>query len=422
MKNYFLALIVGATVSISCSKDNELTTPIPSSSPVDTLDTRTPGVLSFTKWQVLDQENNGNSSDLLIDYAIFSPLNKIDELRLLISKTALTSQEAAAITNYKKLPLESSYRNFIDINTTDTNNEKIVENQLYYIYILGLFKDAETGPALSKQINCTLKNEIHVYSPKLSGSFKATEDIAIGSDGSIYANGGSLGPDKIYKVTTDGVSTVHATGLNNPVGITIDSEDNLYATNFKNTRINKITTNGEISVFANDSRLAGGGGIIITNQNIVFNTFWASSTLYQITENQVSNFTTNSKFNGPVGVTYDKQRDKIYVSSFNNGKIFHVDNKGGLTEIADTPASIGHISYANDHFYITGWKEHKVYIVTLNGEIVSTIGTGNNAQVDGTSTTAQFTQPNGIEATPNGKYVYVTQGNGNLRKIILPRK
>jgi DNA-binding beta-propeller fold protein YncE len=205
------------------------------------------------------------------------------------------------------------------------------------------------------------------------------------------------------------------------VGIALDTEGKIYSSNFNNTTIKKTTPVGVTSNLVTNNLLTGGGGLAFDNDGNLFNTFFSSATLYKITNGVVTEFTTSNLFNGPVGLTYDKVRGELYVASFNSGKILNVAVDGTVTEVADTPATIGHLAYANDHFYVTGWNEHKVYKVSLTGAIVETIGRGTNADLDGPAASAQFSQPNGIAVSPDGRYVFVSQGNGKLRKIIMAR-
>ncbi len=93
------------------------------------------------------------------------------------------------------------------------------------------------------------------------------------------------------------------------------------------------------------------------------------------------------------------------MANWNNGKIYRIASDNPLALVATTPASIGHISYANCHFYITGGQQNKVYQINEAGEIVEEIGTGTKVNVYGNATTTSFAGTNGIEATPDGKDV-----------------
>ncbi|WP_340199801.1 hypothetical protein [Ascidiimonas sp. W6] len=380
--------------------------------------------ISFVSFEALDRENLGNGADVYINYSIASDVSLIKELRLLVSKTTISIEEAIQVTNpnYGVLTISESNQEMLSKNLSDIEGNLVNEDINYYVYILGILKDSEASPELSPVAELMLVNEIAVTTPKLSGSFFAMEDIVIDSEGTLYVNGGGINQDLLYKVTKDGESSVLNNKMNFGVGITLDDEGNIYTSSFTSTVIKKITPEGEATDFVVDTRLVGGGGLTFDANGNLFNCFYSSTKLFKITAGLVEEYTTSTLFNGPVGITYVQEQDKLYVSSFNDGKIFEIGSDSSIKEIADTPASIGHLSYADGYFYVTGYIENKVYKVSLEGVVAATIGTGAFSELDGTADKATFSQPNGIEVTPDGKYVYVTQGSGTLRKIILERE
>lgn len=386
--------------------------------------TETPsGEFTLSNFELSDTENQGNGSDIVLNYSITSDLSVLKELRLFVSKTTLSQDQATQVSGsgYKTLPATASQELTLDADLKDTDGNLISEATSYQVYLLGVFQNTEIASILSGAVSFTLKNETLVTSMELTGPFNAMEDIAMAGDGTLYVNGGGTSPNNLYKVTPEGVSSILSNELSGAVGIDLDSEGNIYSSNFNNTTIKMTTPAGVTTNLVTDNRLTGGGGLAFDNDGNLFNTFFSSATLYNITDGVVNEFITSNQFNGPVGMTYDKARGELYVASFNSGKIFNVSAAGTVTEVADSPATIGHLAYANDHFYVTGWNEHKVYKVSRTGEIVETIGRGTNADLDGPSASAQFSQPNGIAVSPDGRYVFVSQGNGRLRKIIMAR-
>lgn len=411
------------TLVFFCSCSGDDSDPKDPKDPVDP----TQAGITFGEITAKDYENMGHSGDILLSYTIpDGDISKIEELRFFVSTSSgitVNSLLQVSESNYRLTPISASVSTKLDANLNDIDGNLIVEGADYTVYILAVLNDDSQEPTLSNPISLRLNNEIVVTTPKLTGSFNASEDIVITSDGTLYANEGFEGSG-LYKVTPEGASSVVSSAMQGPVGIALDNDENVYTSNFGGTVIKKITPSGVVSDFVTDSRLAGGGGLAFDNDGNLFNTFYSSSTVYRVSPaGDVENFATSNVFNGPVGVAYDRARGNLFVASFDTGKIFNVSDDGSVTEVADTDLSIGHLSYANDHFYITGWNEHKVYKVSLTGEVVAEIGSGSNAQNDGTVLEAAFTQPNGIEATTDGRYVYVTQGgNGGLRKIVMPRE
>lgn len=388
--------------------------------------------VNLSAFNVADRENLGNSGDIYLNYSISGDISELNEVRLMVSKSTLTREEAenVASENYFVPELSSSFQSIINENLLDVAGDLITEDELYNIYILMVF-DGEIVSELSEPVSLTLSNEIVVTTPTLSGSFNAMEDIVISSDGTLYVNGGGISETALYKVTSDGESSLLNNSMEGAVGIALDANENIYSSNFNARTIKKTTLSGTATDFVSvtndfdtDDRLVGGGGLAFDEEGYLYNTFWASSTLYRITPaGVIENFVTSSSLNGPVGVYYDRDDQELYVSNFTDGKILNVSTDDGtITTVVDTDISIGHLCVADGYFYATGWDEHVVNRVSPDGNKVEVIGSGLDGTTDGTVSEASFSQPNGIDATPDGKYIYVTQGDGKLRKIVLKRE
>jgi len=338
----------------------------------DTSETKTPAAALLKLNVVTDTENNGNSADVLINYNLSgADMSTIKEVRLYFSTQSDIETESllqVPASNYSLIPVSSALDKTMDANLKDTDGNPVAEGENYTAVLLAIYKDVTIDPLISNSKSITLNN------------------------------------------------------VRGPVGIALDSDENVYTSNFNTTIIKKITPDGAVTDYITNDKLVGGGGLAFDNEGNLFNTFYATKSIFKMNNSgNLETVVTSNTFNGPVGVTYDKTRGKLFVASFDTGKIFYVADNGDVTEIAYTDLTIGHLSYANDHFYATGWNQHKVYKIDLEGNIVNRIGSGSNQQLDGNESTAAFSQPNGVEATPDGKYVYVSQGNGNLRKIIMPR-
>lgn len=403
---YLVSLFVIICFSSSCSEDE---------SP------EVEDELIFSNLSLTDLGNGGDASDFHLTGFLDGNIESLSSLKLFLIKgeEALDVDAVVASTSFQNLAVSKTLSIQIDSELEDSDSEVVTEDVPYQVIVQGTFSSGETFiEELSSAV--MLKNEIVLTTPSLNGNFNATEDIVAAPDGTLYVAGGATDPNSIYKVSPNGESSIFSSGHSNPVGITIDKEGNLYASNFQATTIHKISASGVVSDFISDPLLSGGGGVAIDNDGVLYNAFFAKPTLFRYQNNVLDEFVNNSSFNGPVGMDYDPIEDQLYVSSFSNGKIFSIEKDGTITEIADTPASIGHLAYFNNHFFVTGWNEHKVYQVAADGEIVATLGSGVVGNRDGNEN-ATFTNPNGIAVSPDGKYVYVSQGDGKLRKIILPR-
>ena len=405
-----ISLMVLFACSLACSDDDG--------------GTETPtGNFSISNFELSDIENQGDGSDISVAYSISSDVSVLSEIRLIFSESPITVAEATALSGNQFTALDVASSGDINLSAAfrSSGNEFIEEDVTYQVYLLGVFSNSEITPILSSANPFSLKNETIVTTMELSGPFNGVEDVALAANGTLYVNGGGTSPSSLFKITPDGVSSVLSSGMDNAVGIAIDANGNVISSSFRSTTIYSTTPEGVTTPLVTDSRLTGGGGRFFDNNGNLYNAFFSQDVLFQIKDGAVSEFATSSSFNGPVGITYDKTRGHIYVSSFNTGSIYRVADDGSVTLIGDTPANIGHMSFANDHFFVTGWNQNQVYKLSLNGDIVETLGTGRTGDSDGPGNTAQFNQPNGIEVTDDGRYAYVSQGNGTMRRLIMAR-
>ncbi len=134
---------------------------------------------------------------------------------------------------------------------------------------------------------------------------------------------------------------------------------------------------------------------------------------------EVEDFVTSSRFNGSIGLDYDKVRDRFYVTNWDGANILIVERNGSITTLLQHNFPFGRSAYLNDKIYVTSYTSHHILIVSMEGEILETIGNGTEAIVDGPAATASFDNPNGIAVTPDESAIYIASGGGPVRKIIL---
>jgi glutamine cyclotransferase len=380
--------------------------------------------LRLESFHAHDYGNEGNASDIFLTCGVSGTLDKFQKLRFILRLSSSGFNVVKALTlpesSYVEVDVDENIEVSFPEALKDADGVSISEGKLYTIFILGLPTPCSKVPVLLEgSEKLMLIDEIVVTTPKLNGPLPAMEDISIDPEGNLYISGGSLSTSSLFKVTPDGTVSALSTTLSHPVGNTLDDNGNVYVTNFGSININLVTSTGITSVFVADERLFRGGGIIRDNDGALYNTFWAIKTVYKITEAGVEVLLTSDLLNGPVGMAYDEVNDNIFVGNFNDGKIFRITKEKTITEIAQIPAAIGHLDYRDGVLYATGWNEHKVFLVSVNGEILATIGNGNEETVDGPASEASFFRPNGIALSKDGKCLFISQGDGTLRKIVL---
>ena len=253
-------------------------------------------------------------------------------------------------------------------------------------------------------------------------------DLTVDSNGNIYITQG-LGGSSISKITPDGIVSTYVSGLNGTTGITIDDDGNLYVGEYFSHRILKIETDSTITTYA--SGISGPGGLAFDQQgNLYVANFGTTlpigngTEIYKITnDGTLSLFATHDDFSAPVGITVD-ENSNIYVTNANDNKIFKLTHSGNnveislLAEINGYPGlNLGYATLLNDKIYTTS-NSHRIFQITLDGNVSLFAGTGTAGSIDGPIETAEFNGPNGITEDLSNGVLYVSDYiSRSLRKI-----
>ncbi len=195
--------------------------------------------------------------------------------------------------------------------------------------------------------------------------------------------------------------------FNNPKGICIDTQGNIYVADQGNNKIRKITSAGIVSTFAgsgNPGTKNGQGGA--------------------------------AEFQGPYGLFYSKS-GAIYVADEDNHLIRRITLTGGVTTFAGSgvagkkdgqgavaeffePHQICEDNSGN--FYVTDYKNNIIRKITPTGLVSTFVGNGIQKNMDGQGVNSSFEGPVGIcfDGTSN---LYVADFLGHkIRKIDLNGK
>jgi streptogramin lyase len=190
--------------------------------------------------------------------------------------------------------------------------------------------------------------------------------------------------------------------FNNPSGVAVDGNGNVYVADSYNNKIRKITASGEVTT------LAGSGAPGTANGT-----------------------GTAARFNGPSGVTVD-QNGILYVADTDNQKIRKIEAGGvvstlagsgsfGSTDGTETLASFngpsGVAVDVNNNVFVADAGNNKIRKISATGEVTTLAGSGVEGAMDGSGIEANFKYPEGVAVDGNGK-VYVADGyNNKIRKI-----
>lgn len=248
-----------------------------------------------------------------------------------------------------------------------------------------------------------------------TATFNQPSGVAVDTKGIVYV--ADLNNNKIRKITLDGiVSTLAGTGIagntngagnvasfEEPFGIAVDANSNVYVTDQQNYRVRKITPQGIVSTFA--------GSI----------------------KGDADGIGTAARFFRPSGITVDTGGN-VYVSDVVNLKIRRITPSGVVTTLCgsgnngslDGAANVA--SFKEPSGLAFDAKTGRIYIADIsnnsiratlvaNGAVITIAGIQAKGANDGPWNSATFSFPKDMVADDAGNVYVADAGNNRIRKI-----
>lgn len=199
-------------------------------------------------------------------------------------------------------------------------------------------------------------------------------------------------------------STGTAASFNNPQGIVMDNNGNIYVADTLNDTLRRVSLMGVVTTWAGTTGQPG----------------------------NINATGTASSFNVPHGLAMD-QAGNIYVADTGNNLVREVSPMGVVTTLAGsgatgsgdgigTAASFnGPLGVAVDYagnVYVTDSLNNTIRKITQQGVVTTLAGTpGVTGSTDGSGTAAAFNGPEGLAVDATGNLYVADTGNHALRKI-----
>lgn len=246
--------------------------------------------------------------------------------------------------------------------------------------------------------------------PVSSASFNNPTGLTIDEFGNLFVT--DIYNHKIRKISFDGVVTTLAGGtpgsadgqgasasFNNPIGITLASDGNLYITDSGNHKIRVIASDGTVTSLAGSNTFGSNDGI------------GSAASFYY-----------------PYGIVSDNS-GYLYVADRGNSKIRKVSLAGevstfigndagfndGITSLASFTIPQGLAVDVNGNLLVTDTGNNKIRKISSTNVVSTIAGSGNSGFLDGVGTSASFYMPVGLFRDSDGSF-YFTNGN-TIRKI-----
>ncbi|MEZ4797549.1 MAG: T9SS type A sorting domain-containing protein [Flavobacteriaceae bacterium] len=242
--------------------------------------------------------------------------------------------------------------------------------------------------------------------------------LVFDSDGNLYASSYTQG--KIYKYDNSYNVSEFTSFPSNAVGIAINSTNEIFNCDFGTSRIRSFLPNGSLNLNLLQSGYPAGIIKDYGSDDLIFTKFSGNSIHRLSTNGSVSLISNAPELDGPVGLTFDNNGE-LYVSNYNNRKIFRVLSDGTLEYIATLGNSsvLGYIAYAQEMLWGTVLGEHKIYMINPNGIDEVTLFAGSSGgTADGDISVATFAAPNGIIFNDLEDTMYVTEFNTKNIRVI----
>jgi len=203
--------------------------------------------------------------------------------------------------------------------------------------------------------------------------------------------------------SADGMGT--AAQFNRPSSITMDSSGNFFVTDTNNQRIRKITPAGEVTIFAGSTTSATGttdgtgtAARFGTPRNIAIGPD-GSLFVADMGNNRIRKIT-------PAGV----------VSTYAGTTSGYVDGAGTTVAKFNWPAGV--TVDPNGNVFVADVENNRIRKITPDRVVSTFAGTGTGAFADGTGITAAVKRPRGIYAAADGKIYIADTDNNRIRRML----
>lgn len=303
----------------------------------------------------------------------------------------------------------------------------------------------------------------------VAAGFASPTGIAVDSAGNAYVADQSS--NTIRKVSPTGVTTTVAGSLtagfvggigaaarfNNPFGVAIDGNGNLYVADILNHAVRKISPGGVVSTLAGNgaagfvngigssARLNLPSSVAVDSAGNVFVADLGNQLIRKITPlglvttyaglvgvaGATDGDTNSATFNQPYGVAVDAAGNVLVADSVNN-RIRSISRNGVVTTLGGDGTAggvdgVGTAASFNQPFgvavdaagnvFVTEYAGHRIRKIKPDGAVSTLAGNGSAGFANGLGAASIFNAPAGIAVDTGGNLYVADQNNNRIRKL-----
>lgn len=187
------------------------------------------------------------------------------------------------------------------------------------------------------------------------------------------------GDNTVQEFSGDGAVTYVNSGLNEPIGLALDSFGNLFVGNFANNTIEKVNPNGGESLFAS-SGLSEPKGLAFDSRGNLFVANFGNSTIEEFNSSGHGTVFASSGLSNPYGLAFDPITGDLYVGN-NNGTIEKFNSSGQGSLVAwGLGEAVGLTFDSRGNLYAADYENCTIDKFSPSGHesVFANLGAGNN--------------------------------------------
>ena len=399
--------------------------------------------------ELLDVGNTGTSSDLALKFNAPTSTTGIAELRAFLVKgstaqiTAEDAMEYGSDSYFAISPSAEILGVGIKLSSlkTDMTGEELTFPGSYAVGVLSVPANERYRASIAFSTSSTsvkISNEVVAYSGIITEGHDENSDfpgagaggMSIDAQGNIYMAdmgiapipglndyGSNAGGTNILKITPSRDVSILSTNYDIPLGNLIASDGYLYQSGYDEGNLWRVDlTNGQRFKVDTGIPLQHPDGIAEDDQGNLYIADCGANRILRLSPNGDA-FPFPALGRCPKGIVY---ANGFFYISYNNetGMIRRMDTEGNIEDVGAIPVYIpedypldyfmwlGFLAFHNDALYIAGTSTHKIYKMTLDGEVSTFAGTGQIGLQGGDALRSRLNRPMDIIVSNDGESLF----------------